>query len=72
MSRILKNQRIWQLARAAHARQSFHFQKVTGILKMRKKIENLQILSFYVKEQLLKNCNTIFFYFSKMGKRFLI
>ena len=41
-------------ARARHARQSFHFQKITGTLKINIFCENLQKPSTYSKEQLQK------------------
>ena len=64
MSFIQKN---WRILRAAHARQSFHFQKITGTLKMNEL--SLQKPSFYVKEQLSKIKFKIIIYFlSKMAK----
>ena len=39
---------------AAHSRKCFHFQKITGTLKMNIFCEHLQIHSFYFKEQSLK------------------
>ena len=38
-------------ARAAHTRQSFQVQKIPETLKMIFFLENLQIVSFYIKEQ---------------------
>ena len=38
-------------SRPAHARQSFHIQKFTGALKINIFFLDLQILSFYFKEQ---------------------
>ena len=44
-----KNRRIWPCVRQARNQQIFHFQKVTGTLKLFLFL-NLQIPSFYFKE----------------------
>ena len=69
MSSIPKNRRI-----LARAQQSFHFQKITGSLKLKSEyFLSLQKPSFYIKEQLAKRklkiiiC-LVFFYFSNMAK----
>ena len=51
MSRMQKNRQIRPHARAAHARQSLHFQTITRTLKINENSENLQISSCNFKEQ---------------------
>ena len=51
MSPIPKNRWIWRQARAANARQSFHFKKITGTPRMNIFFKSLQLPSFYFKEQ---------------------
>ena len=43
-----------QFQNLAHARQSFHFQKIPGALKLIFFCENWQGASFYIKEQAQK------------------
>ena len=42
-------------ARAAHTLQSFHFQKITGTLKIKTVFWKFGETFFYIKEQLKKN-----------------
>ena len=42
-------------ARAAHTWQSFHFQKITGTLKIKTVFWKFGETFFYIKEQLKKN-----------------
>ena len=53
LSIFLRNRR--SLPRTAHARQNFHFQKITETLKINFFFFNFQKPSFYIKKTIVKN-----------------
>ena len=54
LSIFLRNRRSLPRARTAHARQNFHFQKITETLKINI-FFNFQKPSFYIKKTIVKN-----------------
>ena len=57
----------FRCTQAPHARQSFHFQKIAGTLKLNIFVFLPYII--YIKEQITKNKSVLsIFYFPKMGE----